>query len=317
MAFSISSSEIKQIRLACGLYERADLEWYDKFFRYGCLNPEDQLTTSREYLFWTKPDLNICNSDGTLNSSIQTDSYFIDCQKRYYKVIEQLQYSLTKKPFVNLLSGTVKSSLDFPGFSCHDIEGPSTSYGDQIRYRGSTVTSEADGYDFSLEFQDTKYLEVFTFFNLWDNYENYKQMGVVSPSEEYTLNHILHNQMSLYKIVVAEDFETIIFWGKYWGVYPKNVPCDTFSNLDTPTDSLKYSINFHGEWMDFMDPLILSEFHLIAGNDESYSGGNDTIPLYDSGNNRINGVMCNTPYIIYEKSNRDIPTGGMYKLKWR
>jgi len=32
MAFSISSSEIKQIRLACGLYERADLEWYDKFF---------------------------------------------------------------------------------------------------------------------------------------------------------------------------------------------------------------------------------------------------------------------------------------------
>jgi len=316
MAYHISSNDIKNIRLANGIYQRADLEWYDKFFRFGCLNPSDHLSGTREYIFWTRPDLNILKPNGELNTAIENDSFFKDCRKRYRKVIEQLQGSLTNKPFVNLLSGMVKSSLEIPGYSCNDIDGPATSYGDQIRYRGSTLTSESDGYEVSLEFQDTKYLELYTFLKIYDTYENYKQMGVIGPDEKYTLNKQLHDQMCLYKVIVSEDFETIIFWAKGWGVYPKNVPVDVFSNMDTMTDTLRYSINFHVEWFDDMDPAILSELHCL-GNDPSYTGDGNTIPLYDVDNKMVNGVMCDIPYIIYEDSKLNTPTGGNYKLKWR
>lgn len=316
MSYYISSNDIKNIRLANGIFQRADLQWYDKFFRFGCLNPSDHLSTTREYIFWTRPDLNILKSDGSLNDALKNDSYFQDCLKRYKPVIEQMQYSLTKKPFVNLLSGMVRSSFEIPSYSCNDIDGSATSYGDQIRYRGSTLTSDADGYEISLEFQDTKYLELYTFLKIYDTYENYKQMGVVGPDDYYIFNQKLHDQMSVYKIIVSEDFETIVFWAKGWGVYPKNIPIDVFSNMDVMTDTLKYSVNFHVGWIDDMDPAILSEFHCL-GNNPSYKGGNDTIPLYDISNKSVNGVMCRTPYIVYEKSLLNTPTGGSYKLRWR
>lgn len=315
MAYNISSKDLKPIRLANGLFDRVDMEWYTKFFRFGYLNPSDQLSTTREYLFFTRPDLNIINNDGELEGILSNDNYFNDAFNRYRPVLHQLQKRRENLPFVNLLSATVKSSWDIPGYSADDIDGPATSFGDQVRYRGCTLTTESEGYDFSLEFQDTKYLELYTFFKIYDEYENFKKMGVIKPDEYYIMNKILHDQMALYKIVVAEDYETIIYWAKAWGVYPKNVPREAFSNLDTVTDGLKYSINFHAEWIEDMDPYILYEFKHYT---DQYFKSRSNIPLYDQNNKSINGVMCNVPTITYNKNPQYRPFEGcMYKLKWR
>ena len=41
------------------LFSREDIEWYTKFNRYGYLDPFNNRTANREYLFFTKPDLRI------------------------------------------------------------------------------------------------------------------------------------------------------------------------------------------------------------------------------------------------------------------
>ena len=57
------------------------------------------------------------------------------------------------------------------------------------------------------------------------------------------MNKIIHDQFSIYKFIVDEDMETIIYWGKYYGVYPTSLPRDAFSNSNFQ-DGLTFSINF-------------------------------------------------------------------------
>ena len=41
------------------VYNRQDLQWYSTFNRFGFLDPYNNLSQSKEYLFFTKPDCHI------------------------------------------------------------------------------------------------------------------------------------------------------------------------------------------------------------------------------------------------------------------
>lgn len=296
------------------LYNRNQIDRYTKFSRFGFLDPYNTNTITREYLFFTKMDLHLFQPrTQTLNSELSGIPFFTNCYTNYRDTMNQLQWSTRHmtnySPFCNLLSNTVSSNLDLQDISVNELETGANIYGTKLKYPLATITSN-NIYEFNLEFEDTKFLDVYMFFRIWYEYELRKVQGLVTPPDEnYTKNKILHDQMSVYKFIVGEDMETIIHWTKLWGVYPTSIPRSTFGDVqDGPT---KLAVSFNCQFVEDMDPNILSDFNAVTR--EQKSNYSVDIPIYNSATNMANGQWCNVPYIITSTLNgRNI-----YKLKWR
>ena len=251
---------------------------FTKRYRYGIINPYHSLTTCREFLFFTKPDLNIYErgDDGVPKSKIRDElrsyRYWTELENRYPEVLGCLQSSkqITANevgtsvidPFNQLLANMVQSNLDVPGITAEMIDTPSNMYGVNFQYRNSSEASD-DGFDFSLEFKDTKYLPVYHFFRAYEEYERLKHHGVVGPYINYIKQKVLHDQYAIYKFLVDEDMETIIYYAKYYGVKSKSLPRDTFNNVNFD-NGLSYSIDFNAAFVEDMNPEILIDFNNTA-----------------------------------------------------
>lgn len=323
------------------IYNRKDIQWYTKFNRFGCLDPFNAVSNSKEYLFFTKPDLHICEP-GTmnLNPELANQDYFVELLNRYPDVIRQLQRSISSGssnhyPFVNLLSNSVKNNLDMPEISSDDTDTPATLYGTSITYRGTGWTSD-ENFDFSLEFEDTRYLEIYHFFKAWEEYERLKAVGVVSPPNinnapvddnglsfnSYLENKELHDQIGIYKIVTDEDYETIMYYA-YMICYPKSVPREAFSELQLG-NGLRYTVNFHGQFVMDTNPRLLIQFNKLAQETSGLvSGSSKFIDSYDTSRHAVDGRWAVSPWVVRSMKNdvdQWLGPNSMkydYKLKWR
>lgn len=306
--------DIHQLLMANNIYRRGDMKLFNRFNRFGYLDPYNTLTSCREYLFFVKPDLHIFKNKETseLNPEIANMTIFKDAIKRYKPVLKQLQASATTaRPFMNLLSNRVASKLDLPGISADSIETARNIYGSLTSYRLTSVKSDTD-FDFSLEFRDTKSLQVYMLFKLFDEYERKKFNGEITPPDiSYITNRVLHDQMCVYKFIVGEDGESIIYWAKLTGVYPTNVPRDSFSDLEA--GDIRFSISFKCSFVEDMNPDILSDFNKVVKGIT-----NNTLPLYNAKADRMEGEWAVMPYIGYD-SGTDGGKGKKlpWKLKWR
>lgn len=282
----------KSIYHGANLFAPEELKYgiFNNRYRFGFLNAYQSLTACREYLFFVKPDLNIFNNSSTnarntsdgrstsktqtgnvplagLNDALQMYPYWSDLYERYPDVLKCLQSSYpvdgTPDPFNHLLENTVQSNLDVPGISTRsDVETPQNVYGVGYTYRGSSEASD-DTFDFSLEFKDTKYLPVYHFFKAYELYETLKHHGVIGPRSEYILNKVLHDQYAIYKFLVDEDGETIVYYAKYYGVKSRNLPRDVFNQVNFD-NGVSYSIDFNAAFVEDMDPQILTDFNALS-----------------------------------------------------
>jgi hypothetical protein len=142
------------------------------------------------------------------------------------------------------------------------VDTPVNDYGVGYSYRGSSESSD-DGPEFSLEFKDNRFLDTYYFFKAFEEYEVLKHHGTIQPAQYYTLNRVIHDCFSIYKFIVADDMETIIYWGKMYGVVPKSLPRDAFSN-PVFDDGLSYSIDFKAAFYEDMRPEILGDFNYLG-----------------------------------------------------
>lgn len=338
----IDTSDMGQVFQSANIYNRKDIEWYTKFNRYGCLDPFNAVTNTKEYLFFTKPDLHICTPNTMeLNPQLNQYEYFSELLARYPDVIRQLQKSIYLEntsnylPFMNILSNSVKNNLDMPEITADDMDTSATIYGTSINYRGSGWTSD-ENFDFSLEFEDTRYLEIYQLFKAYEEYEKLKSVGVVSPPNtnsapvdenglsfnSYLENKELHDQIGIYKIVTDEDYETILYYA-YIIAYPKNVPRESFSEIQLG-NGLRYSISFHGQFVDDMRPRILLQFNELISSSIAALGDSPVyIDPYDTKRGAVNGAWAVAPWIVrVPKSSYKQWLGPSsmqydYRLKWR
>lgn len=266
-----------------GIYSSDDINEnkYKKYSRFGrVLDPHNKLNDTREYLFFVKPDLHICYNEHatniygkldksesfsdnglTLNPQLQDNPYFVWLISKRPEVAKQLQYSLDKAdPFCNLLSFTVNNSLDLPSVDSSTLDTPNTIFGSNIEYLKDSETSD-ENRDFSLEFVDSKKLEVYHFFKAYSEYHKVRKSGLVTPPDPvYYQYKMLHNIMGVFKFLVDEDMETIRYYAYYWGVFPTNVPREAFSDPSF-YNGLSFSINFKSAFIEDNDPRILLHFN--------------------------------------------------------
>ena len=295
---------------ANGSYDRLRMGLYDKFSRIPVIDPYNKITNTKEYIFITKPDLCLLktNSD-IINPALGNNTFFTEAVENYLPVVKQLQSSSepNKTPFMTILSNSLTSSLDLPGISSDSVETSSNVMGTKISYRGTSYKSD-DDCDFSLEFEDNKYLDIYMLFKIYDEYERLKWNGSIDFSsdnhwKEYIANRVLHDQMTIYKFIVDNDGMRILYWARITGCYPISVPRDSFS--DAPSGPLKYTIQWKGNFIRDMDPIILDQFNYLVKPqvETSMARYKDCVlPIYDQNNHHFNGAWSSTPFITSSTS---------------
>lgn len=308
---------------SAGIYSRDEIRdaKYNKFSRYGSiLDPYNRMTDNIEYLFFVKPDLHIMSpTRGKLNPELENETFFVDLKERYPEVIDQLQVSASndKLPFSRLLSFAVNSVLETPAVTLGTMDTPATIYGTAYDYLQDGEASD-ENYDFSLEFRDSKALEVYHFFKAYSEYQILKKYGRVTPPDidKYTIGKRLHNTMGIFKIWVSlDDMKTITYFSYFTGVIPLSVPRDSFSN-STFSDGLTFSINFKTAFVDDMDPKIIYDFNRLVY--PYYSSLTKDILPYDVINDQVNGELVNCPYIVVNNNPTSEYNGKKrYELVWR
>lgn len=278
---------------SAGIYRRQDMHMLDAFHRFPRIDPYRAIPTNREYAFFVKPNLHLFNGtdSGTLNPELQEFPFFASLLARGYgPLMAQLEADVDKShPFINILTNRKIGNIDMPTIQAEDIETGQNFYGTRLKYRRGTERSDEEC-DFSVEFEDTKYLEIYLLFKIFDEYEKRKWYGQITPPNDwYIENKILHDQIAVYKFVVGEDGESLIYWAKFTGVYPVVIPRDIFS--DIPQDGhLKLTVQFRAMFVEDMMPNIISDFNAISAP----NGLGKLIPLWDL---NIQGVSGENVYI--------------------
>ena len=325
------------------LFTVKEMDLYNKTYRFGYFNKES-LTHAKEFLFFTKPDLHILGNPTTSGSGDPAYSDDIDYNQinpelanipfwrgltaRNLNTIRLLQSSIDKNrglkdKFNHLLQNHCISNLEVPTLSAEMTETATNEYGVGFSYRGSSEASD-DKPSFSLEFRDTKYLDIYYYFKAYEEYETAKHHGTVRPFKHYIEKRILHDQIAIYKFLVDEDMETILYYGKMYGVVPKSLPRDVFSNT-TFENGLSYSIDFEAAFYEDMNPEIISDFNALS--DPYYNTLPHRIDVYnnnlDAPDNRpakaahveiINNTTGNAADDAFLKRT---PGGCVLKLRWR
>lgn len=336
-----NSNPYKTLMRQNNIYKAGELDLYNKTYRFGYFEPAP-LSKVKEFLFFTKPDLHIFGHEGgklypgsydmnKMASSLASIPFWNSLKRNNLRTISALQSSLPKSlggnpddHFNHLLQNQCISNLEIPSLSSDMVETATNMYGVGFSYRGSSEASD-DKPSFSLEFKDNKYLDVYYYFKAYEEYETLKHHGVIAPFTHYIENRVIHDQMAIYKFLVDEDMETILYFGKMYGVVPKSLPRDIFSGTSFD-NGISYSIDFEAAFYEDMKPEIIRDFNALSYN--YYNTRKYRIDIY---NNQLDAVDMRAAKAAYVEviSNLDVnnvananfirrsPSGFVYKLRWR
>lgn len=299
---------------------------FSKFSRFGLMDPYFSHQYSKEYLFFTRPDLNIFKSNRVdLNDALSKNDYFTGAVNTNIRSLRCLQDTYMVNSRLNpitwnyLLSNHVSSNLDMPNISSEMTRHNATLFGVAQSFRDSSRATEYE-FEFNLEFTDTIDMDVYHFFKAYNEYCNLEYELDLLPHAEYIKNPVRYKDFSIYKIVV-NDYNKIIYYGKHIGVTIKGLPTDTLSSFDGVT---RFSIPMHSFHVIDMNPYILTEINLLSTRASGTLSSGDILPLYDKKTFAANTEWSLAPYIdVVEKPEErrypsiDAAVQYDYYLRWR
>lgn len=297
---------------AHGVFQESDMKYDTEFYPMRRFDPYHMVEGTREIVFFTRPSLPLLGDNDNLRPEFEQTPYFYNLYRTgYIHVISDLCYgggSMSDScPFFHILTNRITSNIDIPDIAVDELETAQNMWGTKIIYPKTSMSSD-ENLDFTCEFEDTKYLEIYHTFKAWDLYRQGKWWGIFSPDEKYTLNKILYDQISVFKFVLANDGETILHYSKWTGCFPKTISRSSFS--DIPREGpLKINVGFKlSGWYEDMEPNIISDFNKLievwAGTKSLFSKEH----IYDIWSDDIGMVSQDNvhyPFIIQGAENKD------------
>ncbi|HAU84755.1 MAG TPA: hypothetical protein DCW90_04425, partial [Lachnospiraceae bacterium] len=150
--------------------------------------------------------------------------------------------------------------------------------------------------------------------NYWIQYIAKAYRGKIKPLNTTILDKIIDYASSAYYFVTAEDFETIIYWTKLYGIFPSNTPDEVFSwTAGSPIKDISPNISYAYSWRtDDGDPKVLYDFNFNAtyGNSSDFKYIRNYQPNWAG----IGETWVQAPFIEFVKNT----SGSMIpKLRWR
>lgn len=316
-----SDNLIKKTMRAHGIFEASDMKYNTEFYPMQRNDPFNRVQGTREIVFFTKPSLPFLkNNTGELKDEFAGTSYFNNLYTRgYARTLVDLSYpnggggTDPACPFIHILTNRITAPIDIPDIAVDELETAQNMWGTKILYPKSSMSSD-EGLDFTCEFEDTKYLEIYHLFKAWDLYRQGKWWGIFSPDKSYITNKILYDQIAVYKFTIAEDGETLLHWCKWIGAYPKNISRSSFSEI--PREGpLKITVSFKlSGWFEDMEPNIISDFNQLIIDWAGTITKNDIYDIWSDDIGMVSQDNVMYPFIVKGNPNSDGYTP--YYFEW-
>lgn len=264
-------------------------------FKMATLN--DILQKGFGHVFFVRPNCNVLTNSGTqLTSNVKNNPIFSYVMKRTPNLVRELVLDNGKNnDFMFSLSNHSTSFSLNEEYINTDTYGK-TFTGYKIAYGKNSIESKTAG-TLSLSFQDDRNMHIYQIHKLWLEYISGVYRGEIIPRPSDIFNKVLDYAGACYYIVTAEDNETILFWTKYYGIFPTNLPSDQFSwargnVINNANDiTVTYAYSFKEDY----NPTIFSEFNKNARiynlSSVRYA------PTYDRSLGHVGQTWVGTPYI--------------------
>jgi hypothetical protein len=289
--------------------------------RFKMDNPNDRLAKTFSHVFFVRPDCNIYAEGSSGNQTspeladyLKNESEFYYALKHSPELLRQLTQSQAgyDHEFMMFLSNKARSFEIKDEYITDDKYGIGLT-GYSIPYGKDNVESRASE-RFSINYRDDRDLHVYHLHKLWMEYISLCFRGKILPKESYNKNKVLDYPTCLYYILCAEDGESVIFWTKYWGVFPVEAPSSGFSysadNAASVNDP-ELRIEYRYAWKEDFNPLTLIEF-----NKHSAAGSYKYLNRYNSAKAGSGYAWAGAPFV--ETWNRlDVDLPYTFKLKFR
>lgn len=304
---SKSDSLLRRTLRANGIYELRDMNYNSSFYRFPRWDPYHLVEGTKELVFFTKPDLPIL-SNGTLNSSAECNAAEVSLFKSLYDLgygkttLTDLCFhnGLVDKdcPFIRILTNRISASVDIPDIRVDSLESAQNMYGTKLYYPKSSMGSD-ENIEFSVEFEETNHLEIYYLFKAWDYFRRLCWLGVMRPDINYILNKVLCDHISVYKFILDNDGETILFCCKWTGVYPVSISRNSFGEVPEK-GPLKMTIGFkQSGWFEDTDSSVIADFNALVS---SWKWSYENMDMWDNEIQAISGENVYIPYIVQDTS---------------
>ncbi|MDD3172208.1 MAG: hypothetical protein PHF63_00840 [Herbinix sp.] len=286
---------------------------YTKFNRFKYAIADLELSRSFSHVFFTRPDLNILDKSGskwTLNSNTTNDPFFNYVHRTSNVVLPSLTSSFSgSHDFIPMLSNTIKS------FEVSDEYIDTNDYGEtftgyKMKYGRNDIKSKTAG-NFSISYRDDKDLNVYKLHKAWVDYISKVYRGEFTPDRLYIENRILDYAVGCYYIITGEDGETVLFWSKYYGVFPtstsSNIHSWSANNLNKNQD---LNISYDYSFKDDLNPLAIAEFNINA---KVSNGSASYYKTFDRTNKVAGEGLVGAPFIETVRSGNEY----IFKLRFK
>ncbi len=286
----------------------------NKFNRYKIAFPDIQLTKSFAHVFFTRPDLNIYNSGGsgyfTLTSAVSNDPVYYYLDKNNPDLLKSLTKKFSSKHDLNPFLSNMARSFQLRDEELETDDTMESLTGHKIKYGMSNIKSKTAN-EFTIRYIDDNEYKVYKIHKAWIDYISKVYRGELAPKSDYVKYRILDYACSVYYFLCAEDGETILFWSKYTGVFPLNIP--SAASSWTYGDLLKMpdlDITYAYGWKEDFNPVTLAEFNMNSGklSDKKYAVN------YEPELTSTGKTFVNAPFVETRKG----PNGEYnFKLRFR
>lgn len=272
---------------------------WSHFDRWYSVDLNQEGVSGRHYIFVCRPDLNLVegSTDTTtkkvLNpkNGVSEDPYFQYLGTYYPDIISSLtaEFNMTSNSgrtgdamagsgygnaqydtreggenmpihtFIPFLTSRAES-LQLPDYSIktEELRQPYTRYG--IPYATSAIESQCSG-DFDITFRDDKYLSVRKMFYAWVYYMDGVMRDKFRPKDKYIIYNCFDYATSIYDFQVDETGENVIWWTKYTGCFPYQVPISDLSFNRGSDPDPKCTISFKYYMCEPLSAAALYDFN--------------------------------------------------------
>lgn len=276
-----------------------------RYNRFKLPNVDMEIKKGYAHVFFVRPQCHLVEDNGNkLLPSVEAEGAFADIFDQNPILVNEISDNpcggcTQASDFMYILSNYVKS------FSLNDEELHSDTYGKtytgyKISYGKTNIESKSAG-SFSVTFSDDRTLSIYKIHRMWTDYINDVYRGRLDPMIDNIANKVLDYVGAVYYILTADDNETILFWSKYYGVYPTTIPSSQYSwNAGSFVNPESITIQYNYSWKEDYNTTAMLEFNANAKIGESFATNAYSLkydPLFKDSIYYLGPTIVGTPYI--------------------
>ena len=237
---------------------------------------EDPLIKGLPIIFITTPTLNLNKINLSRTGFFR---YMRDCEPNLIKLLNfggssDGEILGTGSPFIKILTNQFEN-ISFGGVSMRTKEMNETFYGFKQMFPSAMIDSITAN-TISIEYSEDKNLNVLKLHKAWTDYIEYARRGIIRPSEITQIRRTIDFSSSIYYFLLDFDFQTILYYSKYTGCSPINVPYDALaSSVSGGKDIVRVGIEYAYGYKEDMNPDILYDFNIVSSSASQLNDSSD------------------------------------------